>query len=47
MKQLPTVSVIIPCRNERGHIEIVLKSVSVQQPAPKGGEVIVAKLQRF
>lgn len=38
----PAVSVVIPCRNERDHIEECLRSVWAQQPVPGGLEVIVA-----
>ncbi|MGH7846387.1 MAG: glycosyltransferase family 2 protein [Candidatus Binatia bacterium] len=37
-----TVSVIIPCRNEKDHIEDCLCSVLAQEPVPGGFEVIVA-----
>jgi glycosyltransferase involved in cell wall biosynthesis len=39
---LPTVSIIIPCRNERGHIEACLRSILAQESPPGGFEVIVA-----
>jgi len=38
----PTVSVIIPCRNEADHIASTLQSILAQQPPPGGFEVIVA-----
>jgi succinoglycan biosynthesis protein ExoA len=38
----PAVSVIVPCRNERDHIETVIKSILAQKPPPGGFEVIVA-----
>jgi glycosyltransferase involved in cell wall biosynthesis len=38
----PAVSVIIPCRNERNHIETVIRSILDQKPPPGGFEVIVA-----
>ena len=38
----PTVSVIVPCRNEKDHIEISLRSILAQDPPPGGFEVIVA-----
>lgn len=38
----PAVSVVIPCRNERDHIEDCLRSVLAQEPVPGGFEVIVA-----
>src|SRR5262249_52738269 len=38
----PAVSVIVPCRNERDHIESCMRSILRHQP-PKGGfEVIIA-----
>jgi succinoglycan biosynthesis protein ExoA len=38
----PNVSIVIPCRNERDHIETVLRSILTQDPPPGGFEVIVA-----
>jgi glycosyltransferase involved in cell wall biosynthesis len=38
----PAVSVVIPCRNERDHIESVLKSILAQKLPPGNFEVIVA-----
>src|SRR5213594_447104 len=38
----PTVSIIIPCRNERHHIEACLSSVLAQDEPDGGFEVIVA-----
>lgn len=38
----PAVSIIIPCRNEFGHIRECLKSVFRQEEPPGGFEVIVA-----
>jgi succinoglycan biosynthesis protein ExoA len=38
----PTVSIIIPCRNERSYIEACLLSILAQEPPPGGFEVIVA-----
>src|SRR6266850_5792720 len=37
----PIVSIVVPCRNERDHIEAVLKSILAQQPPPGNFEVIV------
>lgn len=37
----PTVSVVIPCRNEKKHITACLQSVLGQDPVPGGFEVIV------
>ena len=37
----PTVSVVIPCRNEKDHIETCLRSILAQEPPPGGFEVIV------
>ena len=43
MKNLtPTVSIIIPCRNERHHIEACLSSALAQEEPQGGFEVIVA-----
>jgi len=38
----PAVSVVMPCRNERDHIEAVLQSILAQEPPPGNFEVIVA-----
>jgi len=38
----PWVSIVIPCRNERNHIESCIRSILAQQPPPGGFEVIVA-----
>ena len=38
----PAVSVIVPCRNEREHIEACVRSILAQQPPPGGFEIIVA-----
>jgi glycosyltransferase involved in cell wall biosynthesis len=38
----PGVSVVVPCRNERDHIEICIRSILAQEPPPGGFEVIVA-----
>jgi glycosyltransferase involved in cell wall biosynthesis len=38
----PAVSVVVPCRNERAHIESCLRSILAQEPPPGGFEVIVA-----
>jgi succinoglycan biosynthesis protein ExoA len=42
MNSVPTVSVIVPCRNERDHIENCIRSILAQKPPPGGFEVIVA-----
>src|SRR6266852_1524925 len=39
---MPSVSIIIPCRNEAGHIEDCLTSVLAQEEPRGGFEVIVA-----
>src|SRR5690349_16126743 len=39
---LPTVSVVVPCRNEQRHIEACLQSILAQRPPTGGFEVIVA-----
>src|ERR1043166_4916649 len=38
----PAVSVIIPCRNEKNHIESCVRSILAQEPPPGGFEIIVA-----
>jgi succinoglycan biosynthesis protein ExoA len=38
----PTVTVVIPCRNESRHIEACLRSVLTFDPPPGGFEVVVA-----
>jgi succinoglycan biosynthesis protein ExoA len=38
----PIVSVVVPCRNEREHIEDCLHSILAQEPVPGTFEVIVA-----
>jgi glycosyltransferase involved in cell wall biosynthesis len=38
----PAVSIVVPCRNEREHIESALKSILAQEPPPGNFEVIVA-----
>jgi len=38
----PTVSIIIPCYNERDHIELCVRSILAQEPPAGGFEVIVA-----
>jgi succinoglycan biosynthesis protein ExoA len=40
--QSPAVSVIVPCRNEGGHIEHALQTILRQQAPPGGFEVLVA-----
>jgi len=42
MSGAPTVSVVIPCRNEADHIERCLRSLLSQNSPPGGFEVIVA-----
>jgi succinoglycan biosynthesis protein ExoA len=39
----PTISVVIPCRNERTHIGSCISSLLEQVPVPGGFEVIVAE----
>src|SRR5947207_740586 len=39
----PAVSIVVPCRNERDHIETVLQSILAQDPPLGGFEVIVAE----
>ena len=31
-KNKPIVSIVVPCRNERDHIETALKSILAQEP---------------
>jgi glycosyltransferase involved in cell wall biosynthesis len=38
----PAVTVVVPCRNERGEIESAVQSILSQEPPPGGFEVIVA-----
>jgi GT2 family glycosyltransferase len=38
----PTVTAIVPCRNEEAHIEACVRSILRQQPPPGGLEIIVA-----
>ena len=38
----PTVSIVVPCRNERDQIETALRSILDQESPPGGFEVIVA-----
>ena len=38
----PWVSIVIPCRNEKDHIEAALRSIMAQKRPPGGFEVIVA-----
>src|SRR5262245_28857355 len=43
MSSIPTVSVVVPCRNERDYIETAIRSILAQEPPSGGGfEVIVA-----
>ena len=43
MKDAPVaVSIVIPCRDERDHIESCLRSILAQVPPPGGFEIIVA-----
>ena len=37
-----TVSIVIPCRNEKDHIEACLRSILAQEAPPGGFEIIVA-----
>jgi succinoglycan biosynthesis protein ExoA len=38
----PTVSVVVPCRNEKSHIETCVRSILAQEPPRGGFEVIIA-----
>lgn len=42
MDSAPLLSVIVPCRNERGAIDAFLAAVRAQVPVPGGFEVIIA-----
>ena len=37
----PLVSIVLPCRNEAGHIEACIQSILAQEP-PEGGVEIIA-----
>jgi succinoglycan biosynthesis protein ExoA len=39
---LPTVSVVVPCRNEKNYIENSVRSILAQEPPPGDFEVIIA-----
>jgi len=39
---LPTVSIILPCRNEKDHIEACVRSILVQEQPPGGFEIIIS-----
>jgi succinoglycan biosynthesis protein ExoA len=41
-ESIPMVSVVVPCRNEKNHIEAVVRSILAQEPPPGGFEVVVA-----
>jgi succinoglycan biosynthesis protein ExoA len=41
-KDLPLISIVVPCRNERGHIEQCVRSALAQRAVPGKLEVIVA-----
>ena len=38
---LPTVSLVVPCRNERQHIETCVHSLLAQEPPAGGYEILV------
>jgi glycosyltransferase involved in cell wall biosynthesis len=38
----PTVSVVVPCRNEKDHIHACLRSILAQELSPEDFEIIVA-----
>jgi succinoglycan biosynthesis protein ExoA len=42
MNNFPLISAVIPCRNERSHIEGCIRSVLAQDSVPGGFEIIVA-----
>src|SRR5437867_509910 len=39
---LPAISIIIPCRNEKNHIETCLRSILAQEPPTGDFEIIIA-----
>ena len=39
---VPAVSIVVPCRNERNHIESCFRSILEQEPPPGGFEILVA-----
>jgi glycosyltransferase involved in cell wall biosynthesis len=41
-EMLPAVSVVVPCRNERAHIEGFVSSILAQEAPPGGFEIIIA-----
>jgi succinoglycan biosynthesis protein ExoA len=41
-KVIPSVSIVMPCYNEREHIENCIRSILAQVPPPGGFEIIVA-----
>jgi len=41
-RMIPTVSAVVPCRNEKDHIETCVQSILAQEPLRGGFEVIVA-----
>src|SRR5688572_8966918 len=41
-RRQPIVTVVVPCRNERAHIEECVRSILAQEPPPGGFELIVA-----
>ncbi|MCA9467760.1 MAG: glycosyltransferase, partial [Nitrospira sp.] len=41
MNNYPAVSVIVPCRNEKKHIEKGIRSILTQHSPPDGFEVVV------
>src|SRR5215510_12057455 len=42
MSNSPEASIIVPCRNERDHIESCLRSILAQKPPTGGFEIVVA-----
>jgi succinoglycan biosynthesis protein ExoA len=39
---VPSVSIVVPCRNEGRYIEVCVRSILAQEPPPGGFEIIVA-----
>src|SRR5262245_7106440 len=42
MSNVPAVSIVVPCRNDRNHMESCLRSILKQEPAPGGLESVGA-----
>jgi len=42
MTIVPAISIVVPCCNEKGHIESCLRSILKQEPPPGGFEILIA-----